>query len=310
MNVRVTGQSQVANALAHLRAQSASTAKYEKQITSGKRVVSASDDPIAFSSILQAKAVSDRSASHQRSLADASSELDAASSALQDVNRILVRTKQLAQEGANSTTDANAYENLANEVDTLFNQLLDTANSQIEGRYLFGGTADNTAPFRVATQNSQGFPATVSYDGAQQRSRSLISTRQTVETKYIGSEVFQVTGAEVFESLIDLRNDFRNSTLSPAEKATTISARLGQIETARNQIGDVISEQGSAAAGLDAIQARLETLELNSTVRRSELESTDYAEAIVRLKEQQTTFEATLAVTSRLLQPTLLDFIR
>jgi flagellar hook-associated protein 3 FlgL len=310
MNIRVTGQTQVANAVAQLRAQAVSTAKYEKQITSGKRITSSSDDPAAFSNILQAKAVSERSVVHQQALADATTELNASSSALQDVNRLLVRGKQLAQEGANSTTDANAYENFAAEIDSLLNDLVSTANTQHDGRYIFGGTADDAPPFRVASTGPDGRPASIAYDGATQRNRITVGSRQSVETKYAGNQVFQTAGSDAFQGLIDLRNDFRNTTLSPADKANTISARIGQLEAARDAIGETISEQGSATASLEAVQSRLQSLELTATIRRGDLESTDYTEAIVKLKEQQTVFEATLAVTSKLLQPTLLDFIR
>jgi flagellar hook-associated protein 3 FlgL len=310
VNIRITGQTQVANAVTYLRAQSVATAKFSDQISSGKKVTSSSDNPAAFASIVQGKAVGKRTAVYQQTLSDATTDLNAGSSALQSVNDILVRAKQLALEGANSSTDSAAYNSLATEADSLLSSLISSTNSQQDGTYLFGGTADNAPPFRVATTGPDGKPATIAYDGAAERGRNLVGAQQTVDTKYVGQDVFQTAGADVFQALIGLRDDLRNSTLSSADKANAVSNRIGQLDTARDQIGDVIGEQGSAAAGLQAIQNRLESIQLNVTSRTGELEGTDYAEAVVKLKEQQTIFEATLAVSSKILQPTLLDFIR
>src|SRR5262249_10317471 len=154
-----------------------------------------------------------------QTMSDSTADLNASVAALQDGNQVLNRASQLAQEGINATSEGQDYEALASEVDGLINRVLSTANSQSDGRYLFGGTATTQPPFSVTTQDAQGRPTAVTYAGSAERSNALIGPGQTVDTHYAGSQVFQQPGADVFQSLIGLRDDLRNANLDPNAKA-------------------------------------------------------------------------------------------
>ena len=310
MNLRVTGQTQINNALANLRRQQADAAVFQNQLSSGLKVKAASDNPAAFAAIAQARTLSKRSANYQETITDATTDLNSGVSVLLETNKLLGRARQLAQEGANSATDKQAYEGLATEVDSLISQAIDLSNRQSDGHYLFGGTADNAPPFRVATTTTDGKPATIAYDGAAEAAAGRIGPTQTVNSKYAGGGVFQTAGADVFASLIGLRDDLRNTTLSSNAKAAAVSARIGNLQSASDHVGGVIAEQSASLSGMEAIQSRLTDLKLNADSRAGDLEATDYAEAVLGLKQQEAAFQATLGVTAKLLSPSLLDFIR
>jgi flagellar hook-associated protein 3 FlgL len=310
MNVRVTGQTQVNNAIANLRRQASDAARFQEQLSSGVKVAAASDAPATFGTITAARAASKRTATYQETLNDSTSDLDAGVSVLQDVSTTLTRATQLAVTGASGTLDGPGFEAVASEVDALFDRLLAAANQQQDGRYLFGGTETQTKPFRVDTLTADGKPATVAYDGAAERARALVSKSQTVDTRYVGSDVFQAVGGDVFGAIIGLRDDLRNASLNDSAKTEAVSLRLADIQNARNTITKAMGEQSGSLAGMEAITNRLADLKLNADVRATDLESTDYAEAVLRLKEGQSAFEATLGVSAKLLQPSLLDFIR
>lgn len=310
MNVRVTGQTQVNNAIANLRRQAADAAKFQEMISTGVKVAAASDAPATFASVSVARAASKRTGTYQETLNDSTSDLNAGVSVLQDVSTTLTRATQLAVTGASGTLDGPGFEAVASEVDALFDRLLSAANHQQDGRYLFGGTATETPPFRVDTLTADGKPATVAYDGAAERARALVSKSQTVDTRYVGTEVFQAAGGDVFGALLGLRDDLRNSSLNDSAKTEAVSARLADIQNARSRITQAMGEQSGSLAGMEAITSRLADLKLNADSRAGELEGTDYAEAVLRLKEQEAAFQATLGVSAKLLQPSLLDFIR
>lgn len=309
MNVRVTGQTQTANALFYLRQQAGEAARWQDQLSSGLKVKAASDNPAAFAAVAQSLAISRRTGTYQQTITDATADLNAGVSSLVDAGKVLGKAKELATQGANSGNDTSENEAYATEVDSLLNEMLDIANRQSDGKYLFGGTADGAKPFRVSAFTPGGVPATVAYDGAGERASGRIGPSQTVDTKYVGSQVFQASGADVFNELIGLRDDLRNSTLSPGAKAKAISARIGTLDAAQKQLGNATGEQSAALAGMEALQSRLIDLKLNADTRVTNLSGTDYAEAVVKLKEQETAYQATLGVTSRLLQPSLMDFI-
>lgn len=303
MNVRVTNQSQTASAIGYMQRQTAALAKYQDQVSSGLKVKAASDNPAGFPTLLAAKADGLRLDAYTQTMADVTADLDSAVSALGDANNALVRAKQIAQEGINGTTNAADFGTLAAEVDGLIDRMMAAGNFQKDGRYLFGGTAADQPPFTLSG-------STVTYSGSADRARVLVGPGQTVDNRYAGSAVFQQAGGDAFGALIGLRDALRDTTLTGAAKTAALTASLGAVDSARDAIAETTAEQGESLVTLEALKNRAADVKLTVAERVGELESTDYAEAVVRLKEQETALQATMAVTARLLSPSLLDFIR
>ncbi len=310
MDLRVTNQTQYANAANYIRQQASALARYQDQVSSGLRIKVASDDPISYVALAQTKAAAMRFESYAQTVADSTAALNGGVDSLQAVNQLLVRAKQIAQEGANSETTPQAYEALATEVDRLIERAVAAGNSQFEGRYVFGGTATDTPPFRAVAPGPNQPPTSVAYDGAAERASALVFQGQTVDTRYVGSSVFQGAGADVFQSLIGLRDELRDTVMPSGVKTQALSQRIDSLESARSAIGDATGEQASNLASLRTLETRMSDLKLNADIRIGELGGTDYAEAVVKIQEHQSTLEATLTVSSKLLQPSLLDFIR
>lgn len=310
MNLRTTGQYQVGNALAYISQQSAALTKYREQVSSGLKVQRPSDDPTAYPLLTRAKDQSARLSTYTGVMSDATALLNTGVSSLGEVNTVLVRAKQIAIEGGNATTDAGGYEALAAELDNLFDRALRAANTAVDGSYIFGGTATDTPPFRVATTGANGQPATVAYDGAAERGRVLIGPNQTSDTRYAGDAVFQRAGKDVFGELIALRDALRDPATTPSQKAAAVQGRIAGLDAARGAVGDAVAEQASNLAGLEALTSRLADLKLTADTRSGDLEGTDYADAVVKMQQQTFAVQATLAVSAQLLGPSLLDFIR
>lgn len=312
MNIRVTGQTQTSNAIANMRQRAAELAKFQDQVSSGLRIKGPSDDPTAFTALSQAKAASARLGAYAQNVSDSTAVLNSGVSTLQDVTGALVRAKQIAIEGADATagTDPNSIEALAREVDGIIDRVLKASNSQPDGKSVFGGTSTAAQPFRVATTDAQGRPATIAYDGASERTRALTGPNQTVDTRFTGAEVFQQPGADVFQSLIALRDTLRDTTLDATARSAAFQQRLGDLDAARNAIGDITGEQAATLATLDSLQSLTSDVKLTADVRIGELAGTDFAEAVVKMQEQETALQAIYATTAKLLEPGLLDFIR
>src|SRR5262245_53960151 len=130
MNIRVTGQSQTANAIAYQQKGYSALAKYQEQVASGLRVQLPSDDPSRFPALSDAKSAGARYAAYVQNMTDATTDLNAGVDALQETNNVLVRAKQIAIEGGNATTDPQGYEALAQEVDALIERALKAGNAQ------------------------------------------------------------------------------------------------------------------------------------------------------------------------------------
>jgi len=310
MNIRTTSLTQTSTAIARLRLQNGNQAQLQDQISSGVRISKASDSPVEFATLLQTKASSQRFDTFLSNMTNASTDLNSSNSAMLSVNQKLARASQIASQGISALGENNEADALATELDGIIDSVFMAANTRVDGKALFGGDETSTLPFRIATFTADGKPATFAYDGSPARARGLIGPQQTVDTRYTGSEIFQAPGNNVFEVLTGLRDDLRNRNLTGQARTDALTGRLANLEQVRNVFSDKIGEQSSTLANLEAFSSRISDLKLDTDLRTSQIESTDYAQAIVQLKEQENIYQATLGVTSRLVQPSLLDFIR
>lgn len=191
MDLRVTQQVSYSRSIETAKQLNARLAILQQQVSTGKRILLPSDDPLGSVTLLGNNAQIQRLDSQLGNIADARTSLNLGVSAMQQSANIMSSAREIAIEGAQSGSDPTAYEALAQQVDTLVNRLLDESNSQNAGRYLFGGTATNTPPFRVATTTSDGKPLTVVYQGGSEPAQEVVGTTRTVESLSVGSDVFQ-----------------------------------------------------------------------------------------------------------------------
>ena len=117
------------------------------------RVLRPSDDPAAAVRIMPLRAEIRSLTTSSDLLTDASQKLDAATSALQDASSTLQRLREITMQAANSTVSATDRQNMAAEIQQLMQRMLQTANSQQNQRYFFGGAQSGAPPFDLVTVN-------------------------------------------------------------------------------------------------------------------------------------------------------------
>jgi len=303
---------QTNNAIAYIQQQNATLAQVQNQISTGIRVNQPSDDPVAFAQISQVKATSARLTTYTQNISSATSTLNSSVSTLTSVNNLLVQAQQIAQQGADASTNSNPTNRaaLATQVNSLINQALSDANSQPDGRSLYAGTATSTVPFTVATTNANGEPETVAYNGSAQSANVATGANQTVNTRYAGSAVFQQSGADVFQALIGLRDNLENTSLSSNQLSTALNQSISQLTAARSAINNVTGQQSADLASLQTLSNTTSNAQLASQTQLGDLQSTDYASAVVQVQAQQTQLQAIYAMTAQMLQPGFLNFIQ
>lgn len=309
MDLRSTVGTRVANAVSNLQSQAASTAHWQQQIASGKKLVKPSDAPSDFVQMIDYKSRSLRFDTHLTAIANSTTTLNDSVNQLQDAQNVLTKAQLLATDGANAPTDDQAYEAIATEVDALLDQMFGLANSKSGGRYLYGGAATTTPPFQITARDSAGNPTAISYSGSDDPSRGIIGAGQNVDTNYAGNRIFQQPGADVFQSLMSLRDNLRDTSMDQPTKSSAINQRLQEITTARAQLLTTMGQQSSSLENLDALKTRVEDAQVNVAGRVGELEGTDFAQAAVKFQEQMNSLQATLAVTAKIFDSSMLSFM-
>ncbi len=156
----------------------------QMQLSSGQRLLSAADDPVASARLLQLDTAAAQTEQYQRNSVMARNRLGIQEQTLSDVENVLFRIRDLAIQANNDTLDNTSRAYIAAEVDEMREQLVQLGNTRdSEGNFLFSGFKSQTQPF---SQISTG----VRYNGDQGQRNIQISDTRTVQDGDSGSDIF------------------------------------------------------------------------------------------------------------------------
>ncbi|MGH8147080.1 MAG: flagellar hook-associated protein FlgL [Rhodanobacteraceae bacterium] len=160
-------------------------ASTQAHLSSGKRILNASDDPVAAAQVLNLQHVDAANQQYQRNIDSANGRLGLETSSLDQVTGILQRVRTLALQGTNGSETSNDRTAIATELHQLFSQLVQVANgSDAQGDALFAGNAVKTTPF------VQGADFSVAYAGDDGQRMVAAAPGMQVATGDPGSNVF------------------------------------------------------------------------------------------------------------------------
>ena len=295
---RITNTTMSRAVLANIQNNARGLNKAQDQISSGKQVRKPSDGPAQVLSALDYRSQLRRNEQLGRNVLDARSWLDSADSALTHSVSELTRARTLTLNGVNGANDAQGRFALASEIRTIAEGMVQTANTEHLGRPIFGGT----------TAGEVAYDADGNYLGDGGLVARTIAPSVTVQVNRPGPEVFgeSDTGIDgnVFQMLHALANALEAGDLDTARNGIdAIDAATRRIETAQ-------VEMGARAKQLEEVHARNEQVAIDLKFALAEVEDTDMVEAIITLQAQEMAYQGALAVTAKVVQPTLLDFLR
>ncbi len=267
------------------------------QVTSGRRLNSASDDPAAAGELLRLQAQIDRFEQFAGNGFDAQGRLRFAESVLNSVINLLSVALEKGVAGANDTQSAQTRSFLAQEVDRIKEQVLSLANSSFSGRFIFAGSKVDTRPFLVGASGS------VVYAGDGLGNLIEVGDNIKVRSNIPGSEVFITATGSVFDALDALVAALQ------ANDSAQITSALAQLSAARLPVETARAEIGSSLATIDQIKLQLQSQKLELVRRASELGSSDLARAISDLLQAEAAQRAILSIGARLPAGSLFDFL-
>lgn len=165
--------------------QQANLSRTEQQLSTGKRLISPADDPIAASHILNLSVSVATTEQFQTNADAAKARLTLEEISLAQSGEILQRVRQLAVQADNDTLNNSDRAAISAEVKLRLGELLSIANSKdAKGEYLFSGFKGTTIPF--SGNESNGYL----YDGDQGQRFLQIGTTRQVATSDPGDSVF------------------------------------------------------------------------------------------------------------------------
>jgi flagellar hook-associated protein 3 FlgL len=257
--------------------------------------------------------------------------LEYSDQSLSELTEILTRAKELA---ISQSSDASASEQsrrlTASEVDQLHGQALLVGNRRFGDRFLFGGFKTTRPPFdqegrylgdqgeiKIAVQKNGGVamnvPGSLVFLGHKPEVTSSQALRgpASFEATKTDSEISpseqpdeQNSGVNVFKVLKDLSIGLR------ANDKETIQETLDHIDGALAQVISSRSQVGSRVATLNHALESLQKNQVDAKGLISNLEDVDTFELVSEINKTESTLKAALSTSGKLVQPSLLDFLR
>ena len=300
--VRITQGLLVSRTLNNLAQNIESLAVYQEQLATGLRVNAPSDDPIAARRAVNTRVSIQKNEQYLRNIESVGPQLTETVTSVETTLDALQRALELAVQGANGTNSQTQLDAIAEEVDQLLEEVLVQANHQTNGRYIFGGTNTLNPPY-VTTRDADGNITAVTYEGNDTVSTVAISDGITVRANEPGSEVF-TGGTDVFQMLIDIRDS-----LTAGDQAAIQGELLGTLDSAMDQLELSMARVGAVQNRLERSTTSIEDFNVELETLLSDSIDADYTETIVGLNAQSNAYEAALNAASRVITPSLLDYV-
>lgn len=287
--MRVTQSMLSNNMLRNLTTSYSKMGKLNEQLTTGKKVNRPSDDPVVAMRGLGYRMQVDKVAQYQRNIGEVNNWLDSTDDALDKVGQALHRAKELVTNAANTGTMTDEdREKIKSELDQLRQQIQDTANTKVGDKYIFSGTKTGTPLYTKGTGygNDPAFEQDITinvFDGVD----------LNVNSKSVG----------MFKDIDDMFQQIEDGAISFDEAIGAVDGMMDDLLTERADVG---ARQNRA----ELMDDRLQTQEVIATKQMSLNEDVDYEKVITEMITQESVHRAALSVGSRIIQPSLVDFLR
>ena len=293
--MRITQRAVALTSLQGLNRNLDAVGKLQNQLTSGRLINTASDSPTGTNRAMQTRDEQAANAQQSRNISDARSWLDQADSTLQTMIATSRRVRDLTVQGLSTgSASPTSQEALAIEVTSLREGLLALANTQVQGRPLFGGV----------TSGGKAYDATgawVGQGGAPVTRR--ISDSEKMRVDITGPEAFGTPGSDLFAVVNSIAADL---TANPA----ALQTHLADLDVIMNGMSAAVADVGTRGARLERVAQINFDRGMALTQQLAETENIDLPNTIMRLEMQKVGYEAALAATAKAIQPTLMDYLR
>ncbi|MFZ7944681.1 flagellar hook-associated protein FlgL [Neobacillus sp. 19] len=278
----------------NLQRNNASIDSLRQQIASGVKYEKISDNPMAAIKGLSQRSSIMQLEQYQSNAEDGINWLTAADDALDQATNVLQRIRELTVKASNDTSDVVDRKSIATEIRSLKDQLGSVANTNFMGKYLFSGMDQSKAPYSD-DELSDVVASGMNWDVGQGMSVSVNVNAESV----FG---FSVDGKNLFQTLDSLIQE-----LEDGQNPTNL---LGSLD---KQFDNVVNQRTIVGANQNLLESAVNKLDQASLLQQKMLSKaidTDYAQAYIELTAQETALKASLSAGARIIQPTLVDFLR
>lgn len=281
--------------------------KFQNQLATGKKISVPSDDPVVAARALKLRTDVAEVDQYQRNVKDAQSWMEITEDSLAKIGDVLQKVRELTVQGANGTLTQSDTQKINEEVKQLRTQLIHLGNSTYAGRYIFSGYKTDQ---KLLDETTGMF---------------VIDVLNTENIKYeigIGDDInINVTGGDLFNAggIADSTSPTPGKLISDFDQLVTafdngdhtaIGNMLTELDNDMDNVLRIRADIGARTNRVELTSNRLDSDTISFTKLMSQNEDVDMAETIMNLQNEENVYRASLSGGARVIQPSLIDFLR
>lgn len=331
--MRVTNRMLSNNYLRDMRNNLYNMSKIQTQLTTGKEISKPSDNPFKVARSMQLYTDIASNKQYNENIKDTLNWLDSTDTALGQVNDSFQRIRELMVSAGNAAYGSDEKKAIKYEINEKVSEIAQILNTNFDGRYLFGGNKTTSKPIALTEDptsgnnvlnfsgkdgeilplNSGNPNINSQIDMIKGRMSTEISQGVTMEYNASASDVLMFRSEKgkninVMELLSNITSNLESADATEADKIT--GENLDDLTATMRNLSKIMSEVGAKQNRMESAKSKNEDENFNMTELLSKTEDIDITEKIMQYSMMQTVYMASLQTSSKVIQPSLIDFLK
>ncbi|ENM6598118.1 flagellar hook-associated protein 3 [Listeria monocytogenes] len=291
--MRISTNQQANSIINQLNNVSGNLAKYQLQVSSGKKYESMSENPGATAQILSYNHVLSQLNREKTDVTEAKSLLNTAETSLSSMSTSMNRVNALVLQAINGTSDKDNMSQSAEEIKGLLDVLISVANSEDDGRYVFSGSSTSVKPFTTDKTTGE-----IIYNGTTENKKFRVTDTLEVEVFHDGSAMTDVFNN--IQKIVDAMKTGDKDALSALQETNSKN-----IEIITNSMTNIGGQKNGVAAYDNVLSSKI----VDFSERKSNVEEVNMSEAVSNLNKTSIAYQAALQSSVMVQKLSILNYM-
>jgi len=303
MSDRITGAMLSDSTLRDINSSLAALERTSNELSSGKSILEASDNPYGTSRAIELQSQLDGLSGFAKNTEDGSAWTNTSESAMANIGEVVQRVRTLLVQASNGSLNAGDLQAIATQVTQLTESVKQDADTQYAGQYVFAGTQTTTRPYAPGENDEyQGDEGTIA--------RSIGPGASIAINANVSSLLGNGQESKDGKLLDTLRTIVQHlGEATPEARAALDSSDLKSLDENFETLTQLQAATGSAHDQLQTAASRIESLQSSITAVLSSTENADYAATSLAYSNERASYEAALRAGATIIQESLLNFL-
>lgn len=274
----------------------------QQELTTGLKINSVSDSPGQVPQLMETHQQLDQAQQLNSNLTLVQNEVNTGESSVSSAVTLVEQAESLATQGQSGFDSATTRQEIAGQLGDIMTQLVSLANTTSNGRYIFSGDSDQTAPYSIDLTQTNPISA---YAGSSSTREIQSPDGSTFPVALTAQDIFDSSNSQdnVFQSINSARAALLNNDQPGIDSA--ISSLQSSDTYLNTQLAFYGQTQDQITSGLNygaSLVTRLQT-------QLAGIQDADMTQAITELTQTQTQQQAALQSEAEIPRSSLFQYL-